>query len=446
MQNESHRPCWLRLKSLSCHVSRRIVGHVVKGVVALAILVISLATVVGAASATASSDVTTLVNNLRRTVNIAPLATDPGLTSVAQQWANHLAAVGALSHNPNLATQAPGGWTKIGENAGSGPGVTIAFNALVASVAHYANMVDPAYNRIGIGVAVDTKGVVWIVQDFGGFPPPGSPTLVFPTNGTVIFPSPQQFSWSQLSGATSYRVAIGTTRGGTDLLNSAVLPITQLSYNVPALPAGEQLWFRVSSYAQSVWTSTDANFSVAGPGTATFTQPIPGSTGFNVTNAFTWQPAPQAQGYLLTVGTTPGGSDLAWSGMLPASQASYRVPALPAGTLWATISTENNNTWTSQQINFTAVATEAALISPTSGQAKVAPNATFTWSTVSGVQGYALWLGTVYGGTDLLHTALLAPSQSSYSVATLPKGRTIYVLLLTERNGVWTNQAITITT
>src|SRR5439155_879875 len=76
---------------------------------------------------------------------------DAELSAFAQGWSDHMAAAGVLSHNPDLASS-PGHWTKAGENVGVGADVDTPFNAFVASPHHYANLVDPGFTLIGIGI------------------------------------------------------------------------------------------------------------------------------------------------------------------------------------------------------------------------------------------------------------------------------------------------------
>jgi uncharacterized protein YkwD len=314
------------------------------------------ATSTGRVAGTAGpSDLVSLVNSLRASVNVAPLSVDPAIASVAQQWANHLASTGSLVHNPSLSTQVPSGWTKVGENIGNGPTLLATYNALVASTFHYANMVDPLFNRTGVGVATDTVGQVWVVQDFGDYPPPVPAAMTFPTPGTVIFPSAQNFTWNQAPGAVYYCLTVGTTQGGVDLLNSGLLYSNQLSYSVPALPGGP-LWARLYTWTQGNWIWTDVSFSVTGAATATFTNPTAGATNVNTAQPFTWAPVASAVYYGVTVGTTQGGADLVSTGPLPASQTSYSVPALPAGrTLWARIYSYIDGSWLHyRDISFTA--------------------------------------------------------------------------------------------
>jgi hypothetical protein len=157
--------------------------HLVVAILAAALPVVL---VIPSAGADNPSTLLGLVNNLRAGHGLPPLAPNPALTAAARQWSAHMAATGALVHNPALASQVPTGWTKLGENIGAGGNVTGLFNALVASPFHLANMLDPLYNLTGIGVVAAANGTLWLTEDFeaapaGGLPPvTGAPTTVAP--------------------------------------------------------------------------------------------------------------------------------------------------------------------------------------------------------------------------------------------------------------------------
>jgi hypothetical protein len=86
--------------------------------------------------------------------------------------------------------------------------------------------------------------------------------------------------------------------------------------------------------------------------------PVNGQLNVDTTQAFTWSPIPDAQGYILVVGTTVYGTNLVNTGVLPPTASSFSVPALPTGkVLYATVLTESGGTWTHYQvIGFTAAA------------------------------------------------------------------------------------------
>jgi hypothetical protein len=102
---------------------------------------------------------------------------DPTLTAVARQWAAQLAASGSLSHNAGLGAQAPAGWTAVGENVGFGQSIDEIDKGFHGDALHYANLVEPGFEAVGVGV-VEAGGVLWAVEDFAGLgatgaaPPP----------------------------------------------------------------------------------------------------------------------------------------------------------------------------------------------------------------------------------------------------------------------------------
>ena len=105
------------------------------------------------------------VNSVRAGQGLAPLAYDGALTSYARWWAGEMAASDSLEHS-NISSLL-GSWWTVGENVGVGPSVQSIHNALVASSGHYANIVG-GYTHLGVGVAVDSQGRIWVAQVFGG--------------------------------------------------------------------------------------------------------------------------------------------------------------------------------------------------------------------------------------------------------------------------------------
>ena len=123
-----------------------------------------------------------LTNSLRSSKGLAPLAVDGGLVSVARSWSGKMAAAGSISHNPSLSSQMPSGWKKAGENVGKGGDVDSLQQAFVNSPLHYRNLVDPAFNYVGIGVVYGSGNMIYVTVDFmqrGGAPvaarPPSTP-------------------------------------------------------------------------------------------------------------------------------------------------------------------------------------------------------------------------------------------------------------------------------
>ena len=135
----------------------------------VASILATVMTVVPAAHADAGSDEArflSLTNSLRASKGVGPLAVDGGLVSVARSWSGKMAAAGSISHNPSLASQVPSGWKKLGENVGQGGNVDSLQQAFVNSASHYHNLVDGAFNLVGIGVVYGSGGLIFVTVDF----------------------------------------------------------------------------------------------------------------------------------------------------------------------------------------------------------------------------------------------------------------------------------------
>ncbi|MGN6243370.1 MAG: CAP domain-containing protein [Motilibacteraceae bacterium] len=131
----------------------------------LAALAVALPARPAAAQGPGTSTVLSQVNASRAAAGLRPLSLAGDLSSVAYAWSQHLAASGTLGHNPNLTGQVDD-WQVVGENVGYGPTVTDIETAFMNSPRHRANILEPRYTQIGLGVVVDASGTAWVTQVF----------------------------------------------------------------------------------------------------------------------------------------------------------------------------------------------------------------------------------------------------------------------------------------
>jgi hypothetical protein len=134
----------------------------------------------GAADAGAEGDFVARINSVRQSKGLAPLAVSGELTGVARRWTDRMAANGEISHNGNLSSEVSSNWRKLGENVARGSDVDSVWSQFVNSSGHYKNIVDPAFNYVGVGVSYDASGQLFTTHDFmaadgGGSPPPVAP-------------------------------------------------------------------------------------------------------------------------------------------------------------------------------------------------------------------------------------------------------------------------------
>ena len=112
------------------------------------------------------------------------LAVNLQLTGVARTWTDEMAAAGEMSHNPELAGQVEGDWTRVGENVGhstktgASPAELVErlHVAFMNSPGHRANVLGD-FNQVGVGVRI-TGDTMWVTVNFMK-----SPTV--PANGSI---------------------------------------------------------------------------------------------------------------------------------------------------------------------------------------------------------------------------------------------------------------------
>jgi uncharacterized protein YkwD len=114
----------------------------------------------------AEAELLALLDAERATLGLPALAFDGRLRAAAAAQAGSIAAAGSLFHQDLIPLL--GNWRMVGENVGSGPSVASINPALVSSPDHHANMVNPDFTHVGIGVVTRSDGRVWVSQLFGG--------------------------------------------------------------------------------------------------------------------------------------------------------------------------------------------------------------------------------------------------------------------------------------
>ena len=109
-----------------------------------------------------------LINELRAEQGLTPLQINAELTRESREWAVQLRADDELSHAADLSVGITTVWLKLGENVGVGPVDRIddLFDAFVASPDHLANLLDPSFEAVGVGVVYDDDGRLWTTHRF----------------------------------------------------------------------------------------------------------------------------------------------------------------------------------------------------------------------------------------------------------------------------------------
>jgi uncharacterized protein YkwD len=106
------------------------------------------------------------INAFRKANGVAELQWEEGAYAKAHSWSEKLAADGKLSHSV-LSQGVPTGWHLLGENVAYNPSLNGAMIALENSPAHRANLLNPRFTKVAVGV-VQAKGMYWVTEVFIG--------------------------------------------------------------------------------------------------------------------------------------------------------------------------------------------------------------------------------------------------------------------------------------
>lgn len=121
------------------------------------------------------------LNEVRSDNGLAPLTVNTQLSDLSRGHAQVMADAGEIFHANPISGGYEGPWSKFGENVGVGANVDVLVDAFVASPGHFANIIDPAFSQIGVGV-VRVDGALYTTHRFLQLPgTPATPTTAPPS-------------------------------------------------------------------------------------------------------------------------------------------------------------------------------------------------------------------------------------------------------------------------
>ena len=162
-------------------------------VLSVLMLVVTLTATTSPAAASPGNEASfvALVNQTRAAKGLPALQTDSQLTSLARSWASSMRAGACgsgnfICHASPISAGVTHNWAKLGENVGTGPEIGAVMDAFIASPGHYANIIDPEFTHIGVGVVWE-GGRLYTTHRFMKLqtPAPTTTTTVAPTTTTA---------------------------------------------------------------------------------------------------------------------------------------------------------------------------------------------------------------------------------------------------------------------
>jgi hypothetical protein len=141
------------------------------------------------------------------------------------------------------------------------------------------------------------------------------PILSIPRSGDSDVPVTTEIRWNAIEGVPGYIISIGTTPGGTDIVNGRSVG-SATGYIPPlGLPDTSQVYVTLTLFffdrhnISCPSTSFRTVDVVDTPSCTALRNPVNGAINVNVGNNIVWNYAPTATNYRLSLGTSEGATD-----------------------------------------------------------------------------------------------------------------------------------------
>jgi len=315
----------------------------------------------------------------------------------------------ANNHATTVGFSSASGWTDVSESTAT----AIASPAVAPTARFHSYQVSAGYSGyMDLYVDLSTGGAGNRVISFDYRNQSGTDRLeiLLSTDGGVTFtslgsPLTTATSWGNRSFTTTSMAPNAIIRFlATGDFGSDDIFVDNLTINVSALP----------------------------PSCTTVSTPASGATAVAVAPTITWAAATGATSYDVSIGTTANGTDvLALTDVgNVTSITSPLVPTLMYNTTYHVTVYPKNAFGSASGCTSTSFTTTATIPCPTvslpaSAAVGVSTTPTITWSSVVGVTGYRISMGTTSGGVDILDNVDVG-NVTSYTLSTALNNNTTY--------------------
>ena len=272
-----------------------------------------------------------------------------------------------------------------------------------------------------------------------------APSITSPAPSSTLTTTSVSFTGGHAAGDLQHALTVGTSPGGSNLWNQDLG--TAHTTTVTGLPNSGTIYVRYSTRFSDGWQFTDQTYtmSVVVNVPQPITLPAPNSILTTTSVSFTGGHTSAELQHALTVGTSPGGSNL-WNQDLGTAHTTT-VTGLPkTGTIYVRYSTRFSNGWLYTDQTYTMsipVNVPPPIASPAPGSILTTNSVSFTGGHTSAELQHALTVGTTPGGNNLWNQDLGAAHTTT--VTGLPNTGTIYVRYSTRFSDGWlyTDQSYT---
>ncbi|TMM59438.1 BspA family leucine-rich repeat surface protein [Maribacter algarum] len=292
---------------------------------------------------------------------------------------------------------------------------------------------------------IDTFGWTFSL-DIRDCPIPECTQLASPLNGDTDVPVNTNITWDATLFAQGYRLTVGTSAGGNDVVNNLTIT-NETSYEFATdFSTGDIVYVTLIPFndeGDAVGPCAEESFTISSdpatiPDCTSLTYPLNGANDVLVTSDLSWDPISNADGYKLTVGTSTGSSDILNSEDV-GNMTTYEFAAdLPEDSdIYVAIIPYNDEgdatgcteeSFKTELIPVPPVCTN--LTSPLNNATDVPIDTPLSWTAVSNATGYLVVVGTTSGGIEVVNN-IDAGNFTTYSIPTdLQEDRLHYVTII----------------
>ncbi|CAM4112577.1 BspA family leucine-rich repeat surface protein [Zobellia roscoffensis] len=283
-------------------------------------------------------------------------------------------------------------------------------------------------------------------QDVRDCPIPDCTLLTSPLNGDIDVPVNTNITWEHALYAEGYRLTVGTTTGGNDIVDNITIT-NETSYEFASdFNTGDTIYVTLIPFnteGDAVGPCTEESFTISSspatiPECTSLTEPLHAATDVAVTTNLSWNPISNADGYKLTVGTSSGANDILGPEDVGNINTYEFTSDLPEDSdIFVTIIPYNDEgdavSCTEESFHTEIIPvppTCTNLTSPVNGATDIAIDTHLSWTAVSNATGYLVIVGTTSGGIETVNNADVVGANTYDIPVDLQEARMHYVTII----------------
>lgn len=273
---------------------------------------------------------------------------------------------------------------------------------------------------------------------------PDCPELILPIEGAVDVPLDTEIEWAAISGATGYRITIGSSSGDSDILDNLDVG-NATTYQLPggfAVLASVFLIITPYNLSGNNQSCAELRFTTTSgqlPRCTQIINPQNESLLVPVNANITWIRDFTATGYLMTIRKKEPDGAFILNEENVGNGTNYKPPNFEPRTKYFITIIPYNAQGNAVGCNAIVITTGDPLplpncadwVAPINGTVNVLPNIIFEWEAVTNADGYMLTIGTSLNGTDILNNVDVGDVINYELMQDLPLSTKIYVKINT---------------